>query len=233
MTRKYFGTDGVRGQVGQAPITPEFVMRLGYSAGKVLVEDPSARGHLKTGERPAVLIGRTRESPGYMLEASLEAGFAAAGGSMSAWSAPFRRRPSTYLTRARCVCRPESSSRLTHNPFYDNGIKFFRRTEPSWKTRWKPRLKPGIESPLVCGLGGSGACATDRRCGRGVISRLQSSFPNDLDLRRLKIVVDCAHGAAYNIAPHVFTSWGPVIAIGANPTVRTSTRTWARHRPEP
>ncbi len=217
MTRKYFGTDGVRGQVGQAPITPEFVMRLGYSAGKVLVEDPSARGHLKAGERPAVLIGKDTRISGYMLEASLEAGFAAAGVDVCLVG-PIPTPAVAYLTRALRLQAGIVIS-ASHNPFYDNGIKFFSAHGTKLEDALEAKIEAGIESPLVCVASADlgRARRIDDAAGR-YIEFCKSSFPNDLDLRGLKIVVDCAHGAAYNIAPHVFHELGAeVIAIGAEP----------------
>lgn len=134
MTRKYFGTDGVRGRVGEAPITPDFVMRLGYSAGKVMLANESARGHLTAGERPAVLIGKDTRISGYMLEAALEAGFSAAGVDVCLVG-PMPTPAIAYLTRALRLQAGIVIS-ASHNPYYDNGIKFFRRTVPSCPMRW-------------------------------------------------------------------------------------------------
>ena len=119
MSRKYFGTDGVRGHVGQAPITPDFVMRLGYATGKVLLE----RAVMPEGDRPAVLIGKDTRLSGYMLEAALEAGFSAAGVDVSLVG-PIPTPAVAYLTRA---LRLQAGAVISasHNPYYDNGIKFF------------------------------------------------------------------------------------------------------------
>ncbi len=217
MTRKYFGTDGVRGRVGQFPITPDFVMHLGYSAGKVLLADESARGHLKAGERPAVLIGKDTRISGYMLEAALEAGFAAAGVDVCLVG-PMPTPAVAYLTRALRLQAGIVIS-ASHNPYYDNGIKFFSAHGTKLEDALEARIEAGIDAPLVCvqsaDLGR--ARRIDDAAGR-YIEFCKSTFPNDLDLRGLKIVVDCAHGAAYHIAPHVFHELGAeVVAIGAEP----------------
>lgn len=217
MTRKYFGTDGVRGRVGQFPITPDFVMHLGYSAGKVLVSDKSARGHLNEGERPAVLIGKDTRISGYMLEAALEAGFAAAGVDVCLVG-PMPTPAVAYLTRALRLQAGIVIS-ASHNPFYDNGIKFFSAQGTKLEDALEAKIEAGIDAPLVCvpsaELGR--ARRIDDAAGR-YIEFCKSTFPNDLDLRGLKIVVDCAHGAAYHIAPHVFHELGAeVIALGAEP----------------
>ena len=217
MTRKYFGTDGVRGRVGQSPITPEFVMRLGYSAGKVLVAEAAARGQLPPGERPAVLIGKDTRISGYMLEAALEAGFSAAGVDVCLVG-PMPTPAVAYLTRALRLHAGIVIS-ASHNPYYDNGIKFFSAHGSKLEDALEARIEAGIEAPLACvpsaELGR--ARRIDDAAGR-YIEFCKSTFPNDFDLRGLKIVVDCAHGAAYHIAPHVFHELGAeVVAIGAEP----------------
>jgi len=217
LTRKYFGTDGVRGRVGQSPITPDFVMRLGYSAGKVLVENESARGQLKAGVRPAVLIGKDTRISGYMLEAALEAGFSAAGVDVCLVG-PMPTPAVAYLTRALRLQAGIVIS-ASHNPFYDNGIKFFSAHGSKLDDALETRIEAGMDMPLVCVQSAElgRARRIDDAAGR-YIEFCKSTFPNDLDLRGLKIVVDCAHGAAYHIAPHVFHELGAeVIAIGAEP----------------
>jgi phosphoglucosamine mutase len=217
MTRKYFGTDGIRGRVGQSPITPDFVMHLGYSAGRVLVADQSARGSLKAGARPAVLIGKDTRISGYMLEAALEAGFSAAG--VDVWLVgPMPTPAVAYLTRALRLQAGIVIS-ASHNPFYDNGIKFFSAHGTKLEDALEAQIEAGIEAPLGCVQSAElgRARRIDDAAGR-YIEFCKSTFPNDLDLRGLKIVVDCAHGAAYHIAPHVFHELGAeVIAIGAEP----------------
>ena len=217
MSRKYFGTDGVRGRVGQAPITPDFVMRLGFSAGKVLVAHAPDRGNLKPGERPAVLIGKDTRVSGYMLEAALEAGFSAAGVDVCLVG-PMPTPAIAYLTRALRLQAGVVIS-ASHNPYYDNGIKFFSAQGTKLDDALEAEIEAGIDAPLVCvpssELGR--ARRIDDAAGR-YIEFCKSTFPNDFDLRGLKIVIDCAHGAAYHIAPHVFHELGAeVVAIGAEP----------------
>lgn len=217
MSRKYFGTDGVRGRVGQFPITPDFVMRLGYSAGKVLLADESSRGHLKQGERPAVLIGKDTRISGYMLEAALESGFAAAGVDVCLVG-PMPTPAVAYLTRALRLQAGIVIS-ASHNPYYDNGIKFFSAHGTKLDDALEAKIEAGIEAPLTCvpsaELGR--ARRIDDAAGR-YIEFCKSTFPNDLDLRGMKIVIDCAHGAAYHIAPHVFHELGAEVStIGAEP----------------
>lgn len=217
MTRKYFGTDGIRGRVGQSPITPDFVMHLGYAAGKVLVADESERGKHKAGERPAVLIGKDTRISGYMLEAALEAGFSAAGVDVCLVG-PMPTPAVAYLTRALRLQAGIVIS-ASHNPFYDNGIKFFSGHGTKLEDALEARIEAGIDEPLVCVQSAKlgRARRIDDAAGR-YIEFCKSTFPNDLDLRGLKIVVDCAHGAAYHIAPHVFHELGAeVVAIGAEP----------------
>ena len=217
LARKYFGTDGVRGRVGQFPITPDFVMRLGYSAGKVLLAHSTEIGHLKAGERPAVLIGKDTRISGYMLEAALEAGFSAAGVDVCLVG-PMPTPAVAYLTRALRLQAGIVIS-ASHNPYYDNGIKFFSAQGTKLDDALETEIEAGIDAPLDCvpsaELGR--ARRIDDAAGR-YIEFCKSTFPNDLDLRGLKIVVDSAHGAAYHIASHVFHELGAeVIAIGAEP----------------
>ena len=217
VTRKYFGTDGVRGRVGQFPITPDFAMRLGYSAGRVMIADELARGHLKAGERPAVLIGKDTRISGYMLEAALESGFSAAGVDVCLVG-PMPTPAVAYLTRALRLQAGIVIS-ASHNPYYDNGIKFFSAHGTKLDDALEAKIEAGIDAPLVCvqsaDLGR--ARRIDDAAGR-YIEFCKSTFPNDLDLRGLKIVVDCAHGAAYHIAPHVFHELGAdVSTIGTEP----------------
>ncbi len=221
MTRKYFGTDGVRGRVGEAPITPDFVMRLGYSAGKVLVAHESARAQLKAGERPAVLIGKDTRISGYMLEAALEAGFAAAGVDVCLVG-PMPTPAIAYLTRALRLQVGVVIS-ASHNPYYDNGIKFFS----AHGTKLPDSIEAEIEAAVLAAENAPLGCVPSADLGRArrindadgrYIEFCKSTFPNDLDLRGLKIVVDCAHGAAYHIAPHVLHELGAEVStVGAEP----------------
>ena len=217
MTRKYFGTDGVRGRVGEVPITPEFVMRLGYSVGRVLVGRESMRSRRKAGERPAVLIGKDTRISGYMLEAALEAGLSAAGVDVCLVG-PMPTPAVAYLTRALRLQAGIVIS-ASHNPYYDNGIKFFSAQGTKLPDALEAEIELGMEAPLACvesaDLGR--ARRIDDAAGR-YIEFCKSTFPSALDLRGLKIVVDCAHGAAYHIAPHVLHELGAeVISIGTQP----------------
>ena len=213
MTRKYFGTDGVRGRVGQTPITPDFVMRLGYAAGRVLL----SKSTMPQGERPAVLIGKDTRLSGYMLESALEAGFAAAGVDVCLVG-PLPTPAIAYLTRALRLQAGIVIS-ASHNPYYDNGIKFFSAQGTKLPDDVERAIEVAIDEPMTCvapaELGR--AKRIDDAAGR-YIEFCKSTFPNDLDLRGLKIVVDCAHGAAYHIAPAVFHELGAdVVTIGAQP----------------
>ncbi|GJI98081.1 phosphoglucosamine mutase [Duganella caerulea] len=211
MSRKYFGTDGIRGLVGVAPITPDFVMRLGYAAGKVLA---GARGGAV---RPTVLIGKDTRISGYMLEAALEAGFSAAGVDVML-AGPMPTPAIAYLTRALRLSAGVVIS-ASHNPFQDNGIKFFSDQGTKLPDAVELEIEAALDMPMDCvsseKLGR--AKRLDDAHGR-YIEFCKSTFPNELDLRGLKLVVDCAHGAAYNIAPHVFHELGAeVVAIGNKP----------------
>lgn len=213
MSRKYFGTDGVRGRVGQAPITPDFVMRLGQSAGRVFAQDDPG----SAGVRPTVLIGKDTRVSGYMLEAALEAGFSSAGVDV-VLCGPIPTPAVAYLTRAQRATAGVVIS-ASHNPYYDNGIKFFSAAGK--------KLPDEVETRIEAGLDASFACVESRALGKArrledasgrYIEFCKSTFPAQLDLKGLKIVVDCAHGAAYHIAPAVFHELGAdVVTIGAHP----------------
>jgi phosphoglucosamine mutase len=211
MARKYFGTDGVRGQVGVAPITPDFVMRLGYAAGMVLAKDYAA------GSRPTVLIGKDTRISGYMLEAALEAGFSAAGVDVML-AGPMPTPAIAYLTRALRLQAGVVIS-ASHNPFQDNGIKFFSAHGTKLPDSVELAIEEAIDQPMDCVPSDKLGRATRLRDAQGrYIEFCKSTFPNELDLRGLKIVVDSAHGAAYAIAPHVFHELGAeVVSIGATP----------------
>lgn len=213
MSRKYFGTDGVRGRVGQAPITPDFVMRLGYAAGKILLE----RAGMSVGERPTVLIGKDTRLSGYMLESALEAGFAAAGVDVCLVG-PMPTPAVAYLTRALRLQAGIVIS-ASHNPYYDNGIKFFSAQGAKLPDEMEQAIEALIDQPMACVPSASLGRARRIDDARGrYIEFCKSTFPNDLDLRGLKIVVDCAHGAAYQIAPDVFHELGAeVTTIGTQP----------------
>lgn len=211
MSRKYFGTDGVRGRVGVAPITPDFVMKLGYAAGRVLAQSRPSQG------RPTVLIGKDTRISGYMLEAALQAGFAAAGVDVLL-AGPMPTPAIAYLTRALRLSAGVVIS-ASHNPYPDNGIKFFSSSGNKLPDEQELAIEAAIDQPMNC--------ASDDRVGRArrlddahgrYIEFCKSTFPTELDLRGMKIVVDCAHGAAYNIAPCVLHELGAdVITLGVQP----------------
>jgi len=214
MARKYFGTDGVRGRVGEAPITPEFVMHLGYAAGQVLVAD---RGSLPGGQHPTILIGKDTRISGYMLEAALEAGFTAAGVNVL-MTGPMPTPAVAYLTRALRLQAGVVIS-ASHNPFEDNGIKFFSASGQKLPDSVEEAIEARLDYPINT--------VTARQLGRArriedaaarYIEFCKSTFPNHLDLRGLRVVVDCAHGATYHVAPHVLHELGAeVVAIGNEP----------------
>ena len=211
MSRKYFGTDGIRGYVGQLPITPDFVMRLGYAAGKVLAHDASGA------TRPTVLIGKDTRLSGYMLEAALEAGFSAAGVDVML-AGPMPTPAVAYLTRALRLSAGVVIS-ASHNPYHDNGIKFFSASGNKLPDAVELAIEAALESPFTCVSSEKLGKARRLDDARGrYIEFCKSTFPNELDLRGLKLVVDCAHGAAYHIAPDVFHELGAeVVAIGNQP----------------
>lgn len=207
MSRKYFGTDGVRGLVGQYPITPDFVMKLGWAAGTVLA---------KQGTRK-VLIGKDTRISGYMLESALEAGLSAAG-IKAVLLGPMPTPAVAYLTR---TFRAEAGVVISasHNPYYDNGIKFFSTDG----TKLPDEVELAIEAQLDCEM----SCVESDKLGKATriddapgryIEYCKSSFPSELSLDGLKIVLDCAHGATYHIAPSVFRELGAeVVVIGGEP----------------
>ncbi len=212
MSRKYFGTDGVRGRVGVHPITPQFVMNLGYAAGKVL-----AKAEHTQGERPAVLIGKDTRISGYMLESALEAGLIAAGIDVYL-GGPLPTPAVAYLTRALRLQAGVVIS-ASHNPFEDNGIKFFSGSGTKLPDDVEIAIEAALDEPMQTnpseGLGK--AKRLDDAVGR-YIEFCKSTFPADMNLRGMKIVVDSAHGATYHIARNVFHELGAdVIAIGAEP----------------
>ncbi len=204
---KYFGTDGIRGRVGDSPITPDFVLKLGWAAGKVLARHGSRK----------VIIGKDTRISGYMLESALEAGLAAAGLSAS-FTGPMPTPAVAYLTRA---FRAEAGIVISasHNPFYDNGIKFFSIDG----TKLPDSVEDAIEAELEKDI----SCVDSSQLGKAsrivdaagrYIEFCKGTFPNELSLNKLKIVVDCANGATYHIAPNVLRELGAeVIAIGCEP----------------
>ncbi|WP_126445006.1 phosphoglucosamine mutase [Sulfuricystis multivorans] len=217
MARQYFGTDGVRGRVGRFPITPEFALRLGFAAGETLVAHARDSGHARDGERPAVLIGKDTRISGYMLEAALEAGFSAAGVDVMLCG-PLPTPAVAYLTRALRLAAGVVIS-ASHNPYDDNGIKFFAAGGYKLPDAVEEEIEARLAEPMGCRPSSElgKARRVEDAAGR-YIEFCKSTFPNDLDLKGLKIVVDCAHGAAYHVAPKVFHELGAeVVAVGAQP----------------
>ncbi|MGC0154657.1 phosphoglucosamine mutase [Chromobacterium vaccinii] len=210
MSRKYFGTDGVRGEVGKFPINPEFVMRLGYAAGRVLVN------HDKD-SRPTVLIGKDTRISGYMLEAALQAGFTAAGVNVLL-TGPLPTPGIAYLTRA---LRLEAGVVISasHNPFQDNGIKFFAEGGNKLDDALELEIEAMLEQPMATNP--SAELGRARRidgAAERYIEFCKSTFPNELSLKGLRLVVDCANGATYHIAPKVFHELGAeLVQIGCEP----------------
>jgi len=212
--KKYFGTDGIRGEVGKAPIIPDFIMRLGYAAGTVLKQAAPA------GERCTVLIGKDTRVSGYLLEAALESGFSAAGVDVMLCG-PMPTPGVAYLTKALRLSAGVVIS-ASHNPYQDNGIKFFSPEGDKLSDASELAIEAALDQPLGCVsskyLGK--AFRLDDATGR-YIEFCKSTFPAALNLRGLKMVVDCANGAAYQSAPNVFHELGAeVISIGVEPNGR-------------
>lgn len=208
MSRKYFGTDGIRGTVGTAPITPDFVLRLGHAVGRVL------KG---SHERPVVVIGKDTRISGYMLESALEAGLNSAGADVLL-TGPVPTPAVAYLTRALRLSLGVVIS-ASHNPYEDNGIKFFSARGEKLPDAWELEVEAAIDAPPQWAASNEIGRAKRLEDASGrYIEFCKSTFSNDLSLRGMKIVVDAAHGAAYHVAPEVFHELGAdVIRIGCEP----------------
>jgi phosphoglucosamine mutase len=208
MSRTYFGTDGIRGTVGEAPITPDFMLRLGHAVGQVLRQ---------TERRPTVLIGKDTRISGYMIESALEAGFASAGVDV-VLTGPLPTPGVAYLTRALRLDLGVVIS-ASHNPFADNGIKFFSARGEKLPDAWESEVESAIDgAQRWVGSAELGrARRLDDASGR-YIEFCKSTYSNELSLRGLAIVVDAAHGAGYHVAPDVFHELGAeVTSIGCRP----------------
>jgi len=208
MTRKYFGTDGIRGRVGQAPITPDMVLRLGMAAGQVLARHTPS---------PTVLIGKDTRISGYMLESALESGLSASGVDV-VLVGPMPTPAVAYLTRALRLSAGVVIS-ASHNPYYDNGIKFFNGAGEKLSDAVELEIEAALDGPLACVS--SDALGKVRRLndasGR-YIEFCKNTFASSLSLAGLRLVVDTAHGAGYQVAPHVFHELGAeVISMGHEP----------------
>jgi phosphoglucosamine mutase len=214
MTRKYFGTDGVRGRVGTFPITPDFVLKLGYSAGKVLSRADIAPPHRS---RPTVLIGKDTRISGYMLEAALESGLSAAGVN-TVLVGPMPTPAVAFLTKALRLSAGVMIS-ASHNPFEDNGIKFFSADGM--------KLPDAVESEIEAMLDGPLAVESSAQLGKAerghdsegrYVEFCKGNFPKHLSLRDVKLVIDCAHGANYRVGVRVFQELGAeVVAVASQP----------------
>ena len=227
MKRQYFGTDGIRGRVGALPITPEFVLRLGYAAGRVLSRADIASPHR---DRPAVLVGKDTRISGYMLESALESGLSAAGVD-TLLSGPMPTPGVAFLTRALRLSAGIMIS-ASHNPFEDNGIKFFSAEGL--------KLPDAVESEIEAMLAGPLECRPSAQLGKAVrvhdgegryMEFCKGTFAKHRTLRGLKLVVDCSHGACYRLGPRVFEELGAeVVAIGNHPNgVNINDRFGATH----
>ncbi|RTZ62284.1 MAG: phosphoglucosamine mutase [Gammaproteobacteria bacterium] len=207
MSRKYFGTDGVRGRVGEAPITPELVMKLGWAAGKVLADNAESTGK--------VVIGKDTRVSGYLLESALEAGLSAAGVDVSLIG-PMPTPGIAYLTR---TARAQAGIVISasHNPYYDNGIKFFAPDGFKLPDETERNIEAMMDQPMhtqeAAKLGK--AVRYPDAAGR-YIEFCKSTFPNRLNLNGIKVALDCANGAAYHVAPPVFTELGADVIAMAN-----------------
>ena len=208
MSRRYFGTDGIRGTVGMTPITPDFMLRLGHAVGSVL---------RRTVARPTVIIGKDTRISGYMIESALEAGFASAGVDVLL-SGPLPTPGVAYLTRALRLDLGVVIS-ASHNPYADNGIKFFSARGEKLPDDWEAAVEAALDEPPrwvdAAGLGRARRLEDAR--GR-YIEFCKSTVGSELSLKGLKLVVDAAHGAAYHVAPDVFHELGAdVVAMGCSP----------------
>ena len=214
MTKKYFGTDGIRGEVGVPPIVPDFMLRLGYAAGKVLIR------HAKSNERQRVLIGKDTRVSGYLLEAALESGFSAAGVDVTLCG-PMPTPGVAYLTKALRLSAGVVIS-ASHNLYQDNGIKFFTAKGDKFSDAFEREIEQELENAM--------GCVSSDKLGKAYrlddaavryIEFCKSTFPAEHNLKGLKIVLDCANGAAYHTAPPVFHELGAeVITIGVSPNGR-------------
>ncbi len=207
MKKAYFGTDGIRGRVGVSPVTADFMLQLGRAAGKVLA----------AGDRRSVVIGKDTRISGYMFESALEAGLAAAGANV-ALLGPMPTPAVAYLTRTLYACAGIVIS-ASHNPFYDNGIKFFSADGEKLPDEVEQAIEAELQQPFstVDSEKMGKAVRIEDAAGR-YIEFCKGTIPFEITLRGLTIVVDCAHGATYRVAPAVLEELGAkVITIGAEP----------------
>ena len=209
MSRKYFGTDGIRGRVGDAPVTPDFMLKLGWATGKVFASED--------GTKPTVVIGKDTRVSGYMLESALQAGLVAAGANVKRLG-PLPTPGIALLTRTQKADAGIVIS-ASHNPYFDNGIKFFNGQGSKLSDELELQIEAMIDSPMETVDSeqlGKASRIVDA-AGR-YVEYCKSTFPDELSLKGMKVVIDCAHGATYHIAPAVFEELGATtIVIGATP----------------
>lgn len=206
MSRKYFGTDGVRGRVGVAPITPQFIMHLGWAAGKVFAQQGKSR----------ILIGKDTRISGYMFESALEAGLSAAGVDVGLLG-PIPTPGIAYLTR---TFRAQAGIVISasHNPYYDNGIKFFSGDGTKLPDETELQIESYLDLPMDCVESDRLGKVVRINDAAGRYIEFCKGTVNSLNLRGLRVVLDCSHGATYQIAPAVFSELGAtVITIGNQP----------------
>ena len=209
MSRKYFGTDGIRGRVGDAPVTPDFMLKMGWATGKVFASED--------GSKPTVVIGKDTRVSGYMLESALQAGLVAAGANVKLLG-PLPTPGIALLTRTQNADAGIVIS-ASHNPYFDNGIKFFNGRGSKLSDELELQIEAMIDSPMETVDSeqlGKASRIVDA-AGR-YLEYCKSTFPDDLSLKGMKLVIDCAHGATYHIAPAVFEELGATtVVIGATP----------------
>jgi phosphoglucosamine mutase len=209
VSRKYFGTDGIRGRVGDAPVTPDFMLKLGWATGKVFASED--------GTKPTVVIGKDTRVSGYMLESALQAGLVAAGANVKLLG-PLPTPGIALLTRTQKADAGIVIS-ASHNPYFDNGIKFFNGQGSKLSDELELQIEAMIDSPMETVDSeqlGKASRIVDA-AGR-YVEYCKSTFPDDLSLKGMKLVIDCAHGATYHIAPAVFEELGATtVLIGATP----------------
>lgn len=209
MSRKYFGTDGIRGRVGDAPVTPDFMLKLGWATGKVFASED--------GTKPTVVIGKDTRVSGYMLESALQAGLVAAGANVKLLG-PLPTPGIALLTRTQKADAGIVIS-ASHNPYFDNGIKFFNGQGSKLSDELELQIEAMIDSPMETVDSeqlGKASRIVDA-AGR-YVEYCKSTFPDELSLKGMKLVIDCAHGATYHIAPAVFEELGATtVIIGATP----------------
>ena len=209
MSRKYFGTDGIRGRVGDAPVTPDFMLKLGWATGKVFVSEDDTQ--------PTVVIGKDTRVSGYMLESALQAGLVAAGANVKLLG-PLPTPGIALLTRTQNADAGIVIS-ASHNPYFDNGIKFFNGQGSKLSDALELQIEAMIDSPMETVDSeqlGKASRIVDA-AGR-YVEYCKSTFPDELSLKGMKLVIDCAHGATYHVAPAVFQELGATtVVIGATP----------------